>query len=305
MTEMTAEIAAALRAEFPADRIGLLPKVTCRDCSDKRKQCTKHTPAKCRECQAWISSAHIHIDYAGHGAVTDRLLDVDPEWNWEPMAYDTNGLPLMTYNQQMEPVSLWIRLTVAGVTRPGVGSCPDGQFDAEKVLLGDALRNAAMRFGVALDLWIKGHAEDDERTTATNQRSRPAATGDPEKLANLHARVNGLDGETRGRVRAWVDSKGFPDHPRKLNDNQADQVNAYLDSLTDDGPAPRAPTGKMLTALNTLLGSKQGLTGDDRLVWLSDRHGRDVPSTKALSFDEVSALIDELGSMPDRPKETS
>lgn len=55
--------------------------------------------------------------------------------------------------------NLWIRLTIAGVTRIGVG---DGS--SLKEIVGDAVRNAAMRFGVALDLWTKdelesGHAE--------------------------------------------------------------------------------------------------------------------------------------------------
>src|SRR6185312_4603857 len=60
---------------------------------------------------------------------------------------------------------LWIKLTVCGVTRYGYGSA-DGKSggDAMKEMIGDALRNAAMRFGAALDLWHKGdlHAEDDE-----------------------------------------------------------------------------------------------------------------------------------------------
>lgn len=105
----------------------------------------------------------VTLDYVGHGAVTRRLLDVDPEWNWEPLAFDEHGLPRFTLDAQGNPIALWIKLTVGGVTRLGVGTCGPKQFDAEKVLIGDALRNAAMRFGVALDLWIKGHGEDDER----------------------------------------------------------------------------------------------------------------------------------------------
>jgi hypothetical protein len=155
-------------------------------------------------------------------------------WNWEPLSFDQNGLPLFTYNKDMEPVSMWIRLTVCGVTRLGVGSCPDGQFDAEKVLIGDALRNAAMRFGVALDLWIKGHAEDDEKATTGQRRQAPDPTGDPVKLARILATVNGLPEDDRDRVRGWVESKGFPDHPRKLTDAQADQVLVYLEAATKE-----------------------------------------------------------------------
>jgi hypothetical protein len=84
------------------------------------------------------------LDYVGHAATTSRLLEVDPEWTWEPMAVGPNGEPLMTNG------GLWIRLTVCGVTRIGFG---DGKNPKE--IIGDAIRNAAMRFGVALDLWSK------------------------------------------------------------------------------------------------------------------------------------------------------
>ena len=50
---------------------------------------------------------------------------------------------------------MWIRLTVCGVTRLGVGTCNAEAFDVEKQLVGDAIRNAAMRYGVALDMWSK------------------------------------------------------------------------------------------------------------------------------------------------------
>ena len=60
---------------------------------------------------------------------------------------------------------LWIRLTVCGVTRLGFGDAQDKKGpNAIKEMIGDALRNAAVRFGAALDLWHKGdlHIEDNE-----------------------------------------------------------------------------------------------------------------------------------------------
>ena len=85
------------------------------------------------------------LDYVGHAAVTDRLLTVDPEWTWEPLAIGPDGLP--AYDRSG---NLWIKLTICGVTRLGVG---DGK--SAKECIGDAIRNSAMRFGVALDLWAK------------------------------------------------------------------------------------------------------------------------------------------------------
>ena len=112
---MNKEAAQQLREPFPPSAIGQLPK------------------------------AGMMLDYVGHAATTDRLLAVDPEWSWEPFALDEHGLPALD-----EEGNLWIRLTVCGVTRPGVG---DGKTAKERI--GDAIRNAAMRFGVALDLWAK------------------------------------------------------------------------------------------------------------------------------------------------------
>ncbi len=88
------------------------------------------------------------LDYVNHAVVTDRLLSVDPEWTWEPL---TEGVP-----QLDEFGGIWIKLTVAGVTRIGYGD--RGMMkgaDGVKNAISDAIKNAAMRFGIALDLWSK------------------------------------------------------------------------------------------------------------------------------------------------------
>ena len=94
------------------------------------------------------------LDYVGHADITERLLDIDPEWNWQPCRWH-EGVPEFERDKSGKPVGLWIRLTVCGVTRLGYGSVDSTAFDAEKQLIGDALRNGAMRFGVALELWSK------------------------------------------------------------------------------------------------------------------------------------------------------
>ncbi len=63
------------------------------------------------------------------------------------------GLPIA-------PGGMWIRLTIGSVTRLGYGDAGTKKgHDAVKEAIGDALRNAAMRFGVALALWAKGDRE--------------------------------------------------------------------------------------------------------------------------------------------------
>ena len=165
---MDEKIAAKLREQFPAEHVGKLPRVTCRACSNSsRGECDDHHRERCGDCGNYISTRHIHLDYVGHADVTSRLIEADPGWNWEPRAEDEHGLPLFDTDAKGAPVGLWIRLTVGGVSRLGYGSCPSGQNDAVKVLIGDALRNAAMRFGVALDLWAKGDRADPTAENAT------------------------------------------------------------------------------------------------------------------------------------------
>lgn len=147
----------ALRAPFPAEALGKLPRSTCRNCSDNRGTCDEHQrKIRCQECGNWHSTATMHIDYVGHADVTARLLAVDPEWSWRHFTQEE----VMALPPDLRSAGLWIHLTVLGVTRPGFGDA-DGKRggNAVKEAIGDALRNAAMRFGVALDLWAKGDRE--------------------------------------------------------------------------------------------------------------------------------------------------
>jgi hypothetical protein len=107
-----------------------------------------------------LPRAGTQLDYVGHAQVTDRLLAVDPLWTWEPFALDAFGLPMIERDNGR--AVMWLRLTVCGHTRPGVGIVtPGDKPEVEKELISDGLRNAAMRFGVALDLWAKGHLESE------------------------------------------------------------------------------------------------------------------------------------------------
>lgn len=181
---------AKLREDFPSSAIGKLPRVTCKDCSKAPSRvCAKHKKSKCAECGNYITTAHIHLDYVGHAHVRERLLEADPEWTWEPFAVDETGLPAcVTVNGS--PVGLWIRLTVCGVTRPGYGSCPPGKEEAVKELIGDALRNAAQSFGVALSLWKKEpHAEDEAPKAAPAPAPQPAAPSSDDQARDVEVKT--------------------------------------------------------------------------------------------------------------------
>jgi hypothetical protein len=163
---------AKLREKFEPHQISKLPKPFKRD-SAKGKCKPKSQGGDAPDwqdhfCGGYHGLPAVHLDYVGHAALTDRLLDVDPEWSWEPMGTTPEGLPAMNGG-------LWIKLTVCGVSRYGFGSA-DGKSggDAVKEMIGDALRNAAMRFGAALELWHKGDLRADEEL-----EDKPKAKGPP------------------------------------------------------------------------------------------------------------------------------
>jgi hypothetical protein len=151
VSQLNKDMAAALRAPFDKSDIEYLPK------------------------------GGRSLAYVGHARVTDRLIQVDPEWTMEPLAVNQYGSPMFEGDEYNRPVGLWVKLTVGGVTRIGYGTTEyhdkgdEHKIDPEaiKKILSDALRNAAMRFGIALDLWTKEVGDD---VGAPAQAYRPQTT---------------------------------------------------------------------------------------------------------------------------------
>lgn len=109
----------------------------------------------------------INLAYVSHADITKILIEVDPEWSWQPIAWE-NGRPAI--NVENGTATMWATLTLLGKSMLGVGSVRADKQDLDKELVGDFLRNAAMRFGIALSLWSKQDWSDN--TTIT---SLPAA----------------------------------------------------------------------------------------------------------------------------------
>lgn len=229
MTESLTGLA-LLRKPFPPNQISKLPKPT----KEQTAQVKADFKAgiRCDICNSWHHPKVVHLDYVGHAALTDRLLDVDPLWAWEPLAMSPDGLPVMDGMGGM-----WIRLTVCGVTRLGYGHAGDKTGgDAIKEVIGDALRNAGMRFGAALDLWHKGdlHADnaDDPGLPPVDPPGREAmraawlesrrdaifATNNSEELRAvvgraLDACMAEKDPDGAFKIKAWGNEKR--DHAKK------------------------------------------------------------------------------------------
>ena len=214
-----------LREPFPAHQISKLPKPYKKD-SPK---------GKCSECGGYHGLPAVHLDYVGHAALTDRLLDADAAWTWEPLGFTPEGLPAMDRNG-----GLWIKLTVCGVSRFGYGHAGDKSGgDAVKEVIGDALRNAAMRFGAALDLWHKGqlHAdEDDDEPKAEPKAERPKKATTPvvpdgydEWLDDLRAYA--ASGVTKAEFRDTY-GKSKPEHRKYLETNNRPTLDLMLAKVT-------------------------------------------------------------------------
>lgn len=167
---------AKLRAPFAPNDINFLPKGVRKNDQERFKceQGQRGASMDGKYCGGFHALS-IHLDYVGHAALTARLLDVDPEWTWEPMATGPDGLPVFDSFG-----GLWIKLTICGMTRLGYGDAQGKSgANAVKEAIGDALRNAGMRFGAALDLWHKGDlssAKDEqgfEQPAAAPARPQP------------------------------------------------------------------------------------------------------------------------------------
>jgi len=162
-----------MREPFLPHQISKLPKPT--KAQTEAVRADFKAGMRCTICGGWHHKDVIHLDYVGHAALTDRLLDCDPNWTWDAVALNQDGVPFLDKNG-----GLWIKLTVCGVTRLGYGH-PDGKAggDAVKEAIGDALRNAAMRFGAALDLWHKGSLHLEEEPEKKEVKAEQKKDPDP------------------------------------------------------------------------------------------------------------------------------
>lgn len=245
---------ALLRQPFPAHQISKLPKPTSAQTDAVKADFKKGI--RCQLCGAWHHPDVIHLDYVGHAALTDRLLDADPAWTWEPVPNPgDHGLPTVESG-------MWIRLTVCGVTRFGFGHAGSKTGgDAVKEIIGDALRNAAMRFGAALDLWHKGQLHDESAE---------------EPKADMAPRTRSTRAHTAASAEITEEQKI---ELKRIGNSLIDLVNEERENVSVD----HAYT--MWEMVETM--------DQDRLLWLSlylDKHPRVLTRLKAVMVEERRKL---------------
>lgn len=190
-----------MREPFKPNQISKLPKPTKQQTDTVRQDYRQGI--RCTLCGAWHHKDVIHLDYVGHAALTDRLLDCDPEWNYVWVNVEGYDLPAIDSFG-----GAWIKLTVCGVSRLGYGAAEGKNGpDAMKEIIGDALRNAAMRFGAALDLWHKGdlHVEDDgnQASQAAPYKAPPPSKEPKQDIVDYGALLSGAN-SLDDLVKSWT-----------------------------------------------------------------------------------------------------
>lgn len=124
-----------------------------------------------------LPRGNIQLDYVGHAEITKILIEIDPLWDWRPLKIDDDGLP--AYRVENGMAHMAGELTLLGHTRLAVGSAPHNKQDLLKELVSDFIRNAAMRFGVALSLWSKEEWSDSPAPAKPAKKAAKKATPAP------------------------------------------------------------------------------------------------------------------------------
>ena len=124
----------------------------------------------------------IQLDFVGHADITRILIEIDPLWSYEPCGWD-NGRPAIHVENGM--ATMWAYLIVHGKKMLGVGSVRADKQELDKELVGDFLRNAAMRFGISLALWTKNEWEDLGGHAPVPQKNIPTRKPAPKPVANV------------------------------------------------------------------------------------------------------------------------
>ena len=124
----------------------------------------------------------INLAYVSHAEITRILIEIDPMWNWQPIDWQ-DGRPAIHETNGM--ATMWGTLTLLGKSLVGVGSVRADKPDLDKELVGDFLRNAAMRFGICLALWSKQDWEAPRNVSNINT-SYPTKPSEVEKSKQAH-----------------------------------------------------------------------------------------------------------------------
>jgi hypothetical protein len=164
-----------------------------------------------------------NLSYVGHAAVTEMLLRHDPLWHWSPLGYDENGSPVLDRNAEGRPTGMWIRLNIFDHARIGYGGVEPNERrsdgDLIKEIIGDGIRNAAMRFGIALNLWSKSDLE--------------SAAPEPSPQDHVLTQAKGWSKARRDKIKQVLSIRGIIDENATTFELFAEQVGNHPEVARD------------------------------------------------------------------------
>jgi hypothetical protein len=270
----------------------------------------------------------VTLDFVGHAEITRILIEIDPLWNWEPVTWNLDGRP--SINVVNGNAVMWGKLTVLGQTRLGVGTARHDKADLDKELIGDFLRNAAMRFGICLSLWSKTEWEDQPEgirpapkldTDSAIKRFRDACTKeglDAEKFAN-DSGVPFLQDATPEQIEtlrtAFREYKsaalGSESAPKKAEESTKQQVSSFIDTVyaafptaetVSASPQIKDPTSQASKAqigkIRAMLGGKGFNSYVDKLDKVKDLINKpDLKNIEHLSKGDANKVINMIEEM--------
>lgn len=279
---MSGELAAILTkwGNPPKEMVDKLPKPTKRE----------NKPGSCKECGGWHGLPAVHLDYMGHAAVTRALIETDEQWNWEPVAFTEAGEPLIS--NAGGHLRMWARLTVLGKTVLCVGTCPANKPEPEKELIGDMLRNGAMRFGIGLGLWAK----DEWNDLGTSGSDRSAETGGAVTKAPVVADQGPADSNSAGPAgsseRGTAASSGMGDGPT-AGDGPS-PTDPYIQRVNADAELGPTPPGAIRPAdmVNLIRALDQQTRADIKEYARSKGYKVTPASLTQVQADDLAAWLD-------------
>jgi hypothetical protein len=109
------------------------------------------------------------VDYVEWHAVADLLDRICPDWSHEVLQLKQIG----------DFVAVTASITIQGVTRQGVGTGSAYDEKGIKKAESDALKRAAVKFGVARELYRKEEEQTSQRTGNGSQGARPQFPSEP------------------------------------------------------------------------------------------------------------------------------
>lgn len=185
------------------------------------------------ELVALLPRAGVKLSYVGHADVNRTLTEIDPDWSWEPLSF-SDGVPYIHWRDKA--AVLWGRLTLLGKPVICVGSCEPNKADVEKELVGDLIRNGAMRHNVYGSLWSKAERDgtperdEPERTTDTNPKERQEFRDWLGTVMAAH------DEMIKNTLRVWLSNEGIDTRSAMLTKAEIATVRAEVEKIKTTEP---------------------------------------------------------------------